>query len=234
MYQARGGTRGARPWAQTFVPKEHGMKPSWLTGMITGLAVAVAGLAFTGTIRAQNSGTTPTGRIACVNVVQVLNDYQRQKDLVAEVGELQDKLNAENKQRRDKIDTLQAELDRMDQDDPTVVQRMREMLALQIDYKNWAELKQADVAREFGLWSVRLYKEMCKATEELARRDGYDLVFYKGEFQPVSYDPEAIKDQIRSLHVLYASPAVDMTQMVLDKLNNDYRATPRVQMMQVP
>ena len=210
------------------------MQASWRTGLITGLAIGIAGLTFSRTMQAQNSGTSPTGRIACVNVIQVLNDYQRQKDLVAEVGDLQDKLNAENKQRRDKIDTLQAELDRMDPDDPTVIQRMREMLALQIDYKNWAELKQADVAREFGLWSVRLYKEMCKATEDLARRDGYDLVFYKGEFQPVSYDPEAIKEQIRSLHVLYASPAVDITQMVLDKLNIDYRALPRMQMMQVP
>jgi Skp family chaperone for outer membrane proteins len=210
------------------------MRASWLTGIITGLALGVGGLAFTGTMQAQNGNPPPTGRIACVNVVQVLNEYQRQKDLVAEVGELQDKLNAENKQRRDKIDTLQAELDRMDPNDPTIVQRMREMLQLQIDYKNWADMKQADVAREFGLWSVRLYKEMCQATEDLARRDGYDLVLYKGEFQPVSYEPEAVKEQIRSLHVLYASPSVDITQVVLDKLNNDYRATPRAQMLQVP
>jgi Skp family chaperone for outer membrane proteins len=210
------------------------VRASWRTGLITGLAVGVAALAFSRTMQAQGSGNALTGRIACVNVVQVLNDYQRQKDLMAEVSGLQDRLNAENKQRRDKIDTLQAELDRMDPDDPTIVQRMREMLAMQIDYKNWADLKQADVAREFGLWSVRIYKEMVKATEELARRDGYDLVFYKGEFQPVSMDPEVIKDQIRSIHLLYANPSADISQMVLDKLNSDYRALPRMQMLQTP
>ncbi len=209
------------------------MRSSWVTGLVTGLAAAVAVLAFNRTIQAQGGGTGPTGRMACVNVVQVLNDYQRQKDLVAEVSALQDKLNTENKQRRDKLDTLQAELDRMDPDDPTIVQRMREMLATQIDYKNWADLKQADVAREFGLWSVRIYKEMVKAVEDIARRDGYDLVLYKGEFQPVSMDPDVIKDQIRSIHLLYANPSVDISQIVLDKLNNEYRALPRATMMQV-
>ncbi|MBP7747946.1 MAG: OmpH family outer membrane protein [Phycisphaerae bacterium] len=208
------------------------MKRSWLTGLGTGLAIGVAVLAFSRTMQAQGGGSAPTGRLACINVVQVLNDYQRQKDLVDEVGALQEKLSAENKQRRDRIDTLQAELDRMDPADPTLVQRMREMLALQIDYKNWADLKQADVAREFALWSVRIYKEMLQATEAIAKRDGYDLVLYKGEFQAVSMDPDVIKDQIRNLHLLYNNASIDISQVVLDKLNAEYRAQPRVQMLQ--
>ena len=210
------------------------MRSSRLMGTVAGVAVAVAVLAWGRTILAQAGGSAPTGRVACVNVVQVLNDYQRQKDLVEEVNVLQEKLTIENKQRRDKIDTLQAELDRMDPNDLLLVQRMREMLALQIDYKNWAELKQADVAREFGLWSVRIYKDLTRVTEDIGRRDGYDLVFYKGEFQPTSYDPDVIKDQIRSLHLLYANPSVDISQLVLDKLNVEYRAQPRAQMLQLP
>jgi len=211
------------------------MKPAWLTGLITGLAVCLAGLAFSATLRGQGQGgTPPTGRIACLNVVQVLNDYQRQKDLVEEVSQLQEKLTAENKQRRDKIDTLQAELDRMDPDDPLLVQRMRDMLNMQIDYKNWADLKQADTAREYGLWSIRIYKDLVKATEEIGKRDGFDLVLYRGEFQAVSMEPDTIKDQIRNLHVLYNNPSIDISQTVLDKLNNTYRAAPRSQMLQTP
>ncbi len=209
------------------------MKGSWLTGLVAGLAVGAAGLATSRTIQAQAGKTTLTGRIACVNVVQVLNEYQRQKDLIEEVSTLQDKLSAENKQRRDKIDTLQAELDRLDPDDPTTLQRTREMLAMQIDYKNWADLTQADVAREFAVWSIHIYREFCKAVEEIARREGYDVVLYRGEFQAVSMDPDVIKDQIRSLHLLYANPAIDISQAVLDKMNADYRALPRAQMMQV-
>jgi len=210
------------------------MRRTWWVGLVTGLAAALVVLGFAQSLRAQVGGTPPTGRIACVDVVQVFNEFQRQKDLTEEMRELQDRLNEENKQRRQKIDALQAEIDKLDPDDPAYVTRMREMLAMQIDYKNWVDLKQADMSREVGVWSVRIYREILKAVEELARRDGYDLVLYRGQFEPVSMDPDQIKEQIRSNHLLYASPSVDITQVVTDKLNRDYRAQPRVKMMLVP
>lgn len=208
------------------------MKRSWLTGVLTGVAVGVALLAFANTILAQGKGTPPTGRVACVNVVQVLNDYQRHKDLVEEMSAYQERLQAEEKQRRDRIDTLKAEIDRLNPDDPTLVGRMREMLAQQIDYKNWGELAQMNMAREYGLWTVRIYKEMVAVVEQLAKRDGYDLVLYLGEFQAPTMDPDAIKEQVRDTHVLYANPAIELSQAVLDKLNADYRAGPKTPMIQ--
>ncbi len=209
------------------------MRRPWVTGAVTGLVVLAGGLAFGRALSAQGAAAA-TGRVAVVNVVKVLNEYQRQKDLVEEIGAIQEKLAAENKARRDKLDTLQAELDRMDPDDPLMVQRLREMLALQVDYKNWGETAQLNIAREFGVWSIRLYQELLAAVEELAKRHGYDLVLYRGEFERVSMDPEQINEQIRSLHVLYATNSIDITQTVLEKLNVKYRAEPRRQMMQAP
>ena len=148
------------------------MRRTWWVGLMTGLAAALVVLGFAQSLRAQVGGTPPTGRIACVDVVQVFNEFQRQKDLTEEMRELQDRLNEENKQRRQKIDALQAEIDKLDPDDPAYVTRMREMLAMQIDYKNWVDLKQADMSREVGVWSVRIYREILKAVEELARRRG--------------------------------------------------------------
>ena len=36
-----------------------------------------------------------------------------------------------------------------------------------------------------------------------------------------------IHNQIRGLHLLYNHPSLEITQLVLDKLNGDYRASPR-------
>ncbi len=211
------------------------MRRSWRTGLLTGLGVGLAALALGRTIQAQNAAAAPAGRIMCVNVIRVMNEYQRQKDLMDELNKYKEKIEAEDVQRKQKIDALQAELDKMNPEDPTLVQRMREMLTAQIDYKNWRDLKQMDTAREVGLWSIRLYKEVVKATEEIAQREGYELVFYRGQFETVSMDPEVIKEQIRSLHLLYANPSTDITQAVLDKLNAEYRAQPKQQMlMQTP
>ena len=210
------------------------MKRTGLAGALTGVAVGLVAFTVTQSIHAQTGGAALTGRIACVDVVQVFNEFQRQKDLTEEMKELQDKLTDENKQRRQKIDALQAELDKLDPDDATYVTRMREMLAMQIDYKNWVDLKQADMSREIGVWSVRIYKEIVKSVGELAKHDGYDLVLYRGQFEPTSMEPDQVKEQIRSNHVLYANPSTDITQVVTDRLNKDYRAQPRVKMMLVP
>lgn len=210
------------------------MRRSWQAGLLTGV-VALTVFAFSRNILAQGGAAAPSGRVACINVIRTMNEYQRQKDLIEEMNAYKEKVEAEDLQRKQKIDTLQAELDKMNPEDPTMVQRMREMLTAQIDYKNWRDLKQMDTAREVGLWSIRLYKEVVKAVEDIARRDGYDLVFYRGQFETVSMDPEVIKEQIRSLHLLYANPTTDITQAVLDKLNADYRAQPKQQMlMQTP
>jgi len=210
------------------------MRQTWVTGIVISGLAAAAAWALAERSGAQAAKSTATGRIGCVNVVVVFNGFQRQKDLTEEMNQLQARLQEENRQRRDKIDALQAELERLDPDDPTYVQRTRDLLAQQIDYKNWVDLRQADLTREVGLWTVKIYREILKATEALAEKEGYDLILYKGEFEPTSMDPETVKDLIRANQVLYAHNSIDLTQAVLDKLNNDYRAQPRMKMMYVP
>ena len=61
------------------------------------------------------------------------------------------------------------------------------------------------------------------------------MVFYRGQFETISMDPEVIKEQIRSIQLIYANPSAEITQAVLDKLNAEYRAQPKQPMlMQAP
>lgn len=212
------------------------MNRNWLAGVLTGGVLILVGSIATRTLEADNktAAKAPGGRVACIDVVQIFNDYQRQKDLTEEMNDVQGKLQQENTARRQKIDATQAEIDRLDKDDPTFMTRTRELLSMQIDYKNWVDLKQADLTREVGVWSIRIYKEIARAAEEIAKRDGYDLVLYKGRFDETVMEPDQVKEQIRGLQVVYANPQVEITQAVADKLNADYRAQPRVKMMLMP
>lgn len=210
------------------------MNRRWLTGMVTGVAVGLVAFVLSESIHAQGS-SPPTGRVACVHVIQVFNEYQRQKDLSEEMEALKQRVQDEIGERQNKIDTKQATIDAMDPDDPNIIAHMRELMAMQIDSKNWLDLKQAEMQREIGLWSYRVYKELTEATAAIAQQQGYDLVFYKGEFEVTPMmNPEAIRAQIESNHLLYANPATDITQAVLDNLNAAYRAQPRTPMLQVP
>ncbi len=210
------------------------MRQQWAIVILTGAAICAAALTFGTSLQANTANNRANSSVAVVDVGFVFGEYQRQKDLIEEVGALQQQLEAENDTRKGAIDTLGAELDSLDPEDPTYVVRTRDMLKMQIEYKNWVDLKQADMAREVGVWSTTIYQDIRTATAKVAERDGWDLVLYKGEFERHSLDPEVIKNQIRSIQVLYASSGVDITQIVLDTLDNDYKSKPRKAMLDVP
>ncbi len=175
-----------------------------------------------------------TGRVAAIDVAAAFNEYQRQKDLTEEMNKLRKQLDEENRARLQKIDAKQKELDMLDPNDPAYVKRMRDLLAMQIEYKNWFDLKQAELSREVSVWTGRIYREITQAVEQVAQREGFDVVVYQQELPPASLDPEELKTRIRNRSVVYVNPAADLTQAALDKLNADYRATPAAPMLNVP
>ncbi len=209
------------------------MKRSWWTGLLAGVALGAAVFTAGRGLYAQNRASLSTGRIACLDVIFIFNEYQRWKDLEEEMKVVREDTQKEIERRRDQIDTLQGTLNVMSPDDPMYAKKTREMLALQIDYKNWSDLMQADMAREVGIWTRRMYKEVLEVTAELALREDYDMVFYVSPPDLRGFDPDAIQEQIRARKLVYASPRVDITQVVLDKLNANYRAQPKTQMLQI-
>lgn len=210
------------------------MRRNWLTGLLAGVAGSVLALVVVETIQAQSAATPATGRVASINVLRIRNDYQRYKDLLEEDKTHRERLTKEEEERKARITTLESEIDALANDEPTRPERMRQWMQMQIDYKNWGEMAQLTLAREFGLWSIEAYKDIYKAAEELARQQGYDLVLFAEPFEPMSIEPQALENQVRLQKVIYANPTVDITQLVLDRLNEQYRAVPRQKMMQIP
>jgi Skp family chaperone for outer membrane proteins len=209
------------------------MKRNWWTGLLIGGVVGAVTLTAGGGLYASGRGGMRGGNIACLDVVKIFNEYQRQKDLTDEMRAEQERMQSEADERRRRIDSLQATLDAMSPDDPLYAKKTREMLQLQIDYKNWADLLQADMAREIGVWTKRVYRELLGATEEIAQREGYDVVLYMSPPELLGFEPDAIKEQVRLRKVVWANPTMNITQAVLDKLNADYRAMPRTKMLQI-
>lgn len=209
------------------------MNRKWLTGMVTGAAIGLVAFVLSDRIHAQGSNP-PTGRVACVSVADVFNEYQRQKDLGEEVNTISQRMEQELTIRQTKIKDKQAAIDAMSPDDPTIITHMRQLMKMQIDAKNWLDFKQTEMSREIGLWSYRVYEELVETAATVAQEQGYDMVFYKRDFEiTAAMNPEAIRGQIESNHLLYANPSVDITQTVLDRLNAAYRAQPRSPMLNI-
>lgn len=207
------------------------MRNRWFAGVIAGLAGALMlSAASSSVLWAQTQPPRNPCCVGSVDVVRVFNEYQRQKDLQDDLMQTQQALNSENEARRKRIDTLQAALQSLSPTDPTAKGRWGELLRMQIDYKNWADFSQAEVEREVGVWTARMYQEILDATGVIAETDGLQLIVYRDEFEPVA-NVQQVREQIRARRVVYAHPATDITQAVLDRLNSAYRAQPRTRML---
>lgn len=203
-----------------------------IIGAVTavGLITLLAGMRSS----ASAAGAAANGRVGSVNVGRLFMEFQRKKDLDEEMRQAEQRINLEMETRRNRIDSLQAVVDAMSPDDPTFAAKQRELLQAQIEFKNWFDLKQADMTREVGVWTTRIYQEINEAVAEVAQREGFEMVMAYEDFRPRSVDPEQVQEQIARRRVLYVSPSVDLTQRVLDTLNEQYRAQPRPQMLQLP
>ncbi len=202
---------------------------AWMTGAAVAAAMCVAW--FSGTSVSQATLQNPTGRVACLDVIMVFNEFQRQKDLSEELRVKQDEMKQEAERRQQQADAFEAVLSRMSPNDALYVQRYEEFLKMQIENKNWMELTQSTLTRELAVWSTKIYQEILIATEQIAEQYGLDLVVYREEFRPANFDPQLVREQIRSRKVVFARDTINISSQVLDRLNETYRAQPREQMI---
>ncbi len=207
------------------------MRNSALTVLLGLAGASVLALAMTERIQAQSGAGG--ARVACVDVMKVINEYQRSKDLREEIAATEQELNAENERRRAEIDERLAAVEKLDADEPTRAERMRALRQMTIEYKVWGEVKETDMTAEIARWSVKIYREVQDAVAKVAQEKGYDVVLYLGDFTPQSMDPQQIQEQVRRNKVLYCADHANLTQEVLDEINKTYRSQPQVDMLKL-
>ena len=205
------------------------MKRNWCTAVLTTAAAGLVISLAAGAMVSQNRGAM--GPVATIDVVRIFNEYQRQKDLTEEMKLEQDKFISEGEARRQKVDAVNRELQAYSPDDPAYLVKQKDLFAMQIDNKNWAELKQAMMTGEVAVWTRKIYQEIVEKASRTAESRGFDVVLYRDEFPPPIRDPDEIRNIIRQRKLIYSNPAIDLTDEVLAALNAAYRAKPAQQKM---
>lgn len=209
------------------------MKRTWCTAVLTTAAAGLVISLAVGAMVSQNRG--PMGPVATIDVVKIFNEYQRRKDLTEEMKLEQDKFQNEGKAREQKVDALTREMQAYNPDDPAYKVKVADLLAMKIDNKNWAELKQIMITGEVAVWTRKIYQEISEAAARMAESRGVDVVLYRDEFPPPVRDPDEIRNIIRQRKLIYSNPAIDLTDEVLATLNAAYRSQPAQQkMMNIP
>jgi Skp family chaperone for outer membrane proteins len=182
----------------------------FLTSMITALLSEAA--------QAQNAPAA-TRSIAVCDVVGVFYEYDAAVALGAEIEKEQERLQKLFEDREQAVIDLEKDLSDLALTSPLYESAFREYHKERLELMAWLEFQQAVLYREQLDKTIAVYQSILEATRTVAIRDGYDVVFFRGDPNVPVETMDDLLMQMRDRRVLYHNPDVDITTAVLTVLN---------------
>ena len=163
-----------------------------------------------------------TGKVAVCDVVTVFKNYQRAKDLSAEFTKKREKIIEEDKKRIEEIKLLEQVLDALTPDSKQYEANLAKHEQLVISRDAWFQGKTAAAVRWHRTLTQQMYEEILEMVAAVAKEGGFDLVLHKEDVELTSQTTPELLNKIAQRKVLYVNDAIDLTSVVLDRMNRQY------------
>ncbi len=170
--------------------------------------------------------------IVAVQIESLFDGLVQRAEAKAEIEALPDEITAERDARQAAIAKREEEF--KGAADPDRQEELVDTITLQkLKLQFWYQEAAAELEVEKALRLQHLYLKISEAIGELASAQGYDLVIVDDSSQEPEFDRNSrvpgqvqILQQIASRKVLYRNPAIDITNDLITRMNNEFRATP--------
>jgi Skp family chaperone for outer membrane proteins len=196
--------------------------------MITIVAVLGALAAFQ--TLAQRGGAADPPIVAAVRIEPLFDGLQQRALAKTEIAALEADITAEGKRRQAIIVEMEQSLE------DGVAANKREELSDEIALERlklqfWSQQATAEFEVEKAIRLQHLYTSVKKAIEDMALAEGYDIVVLNDASMELPFERDArvpaqlqILEQIASRKLLYLKPALDVTDDLIMRMNNEFRA----------
>lgn len=187
------------------------------------LTVMLASLA---TLQGQQNGGDESSRIAVVNVDRVFNNLAERRAVGSEIQAQAEALQQEGRDRRQELEDLQEDFQLLAEgsDEATGVREQLEQKAVEFDV--WQQVSQRRLETEQALRVGAIYRKINDTVEQIADREGYDLVLFDEDVPDFSgaQNQQQVAGRIQNRKVLYANDRLDISDRVLQRMNNAYES----------
>lgn len=192
---------------------------------LTNVAVIAAALLMTLWAGAQATSmlsARPTA-IATVDVGRIYNALEEKKQIDAELKTLQNQIEQDDAARVETLRQLDADLKVVVPDSPAFKQKRSELEFKVIETEAWRELKKRQLGSEQAIQKEKLYRKIVAAVGDVATNSGYDAVLYRErDVDFKGANSQQIDALIALRKVLWCKDELDITDLVTQKMNNDY------------
>lgn len=199
--------------------------------MIVALVIIASAYA-TMTVAQNTSAPAPQPSKDCCHVVGVLdlvrvfNEANQIQDLNDMMKEQAEQFAKEAEQRRKIIEDKQNHLQALRPGTQEHSDLRRDLLRLNIDANVWLKTSEAQVDQDKFEWTKVIYEKTVRISGEVSKERGYDVVLLRNTFKPdeIELNVNTLRRYLQDRTVIYNTPEVDVTDIVIRRLNEEYKA----------
>lgn len=188
------------------------------------LALVAVALLAGGLMGAWLRPAKPTS-VAVVDWLAVTTQLEELKAQRATLDAEVKKKNEDRQSRAARIQEIREQLQSMPPDAPRV-RELSEQLEMETSmYQAWWQATQGQLSRNELSMQIDTYEAIVKAVGEVAKRDGWEIVLWD-DAEGMKVDRTNLQSTVEAIarrHMLYSVDAIDITEDVIQYMNNNYR-----------
>lgn len=171
----------------------------------------------------------PTPRaFAVVNISKVFSALNEKIDDDTQLEAMTKKIKDEQQSREAELEKFQDQLKNntlFNPNSPEYKKLQDDAMKKSMEYQVFVQVSQQRLLMEQRLKTIQLYRNISKAVEGYAQSHGIGLVFVADDTPDFTNAPniDAVKQLIANRKVIYAHPDYDITQQIIEKMNEDYK-----------
>jgi Skp family chaperone for outer membrane proteins len=162
--------------------------------------------------------------IAVLDIARIFEGYQMTRDLEVRFDDKRRAATEEAQTRRNNIEQMRSALAAFDPTSEDFAKREAEMQRAETEYEVWSSVEEKRLKAEHKRWLMQIYRNTQAVVGQVAEERGIDLVLTYDQLADDAPDSLALRQQILLQKVIYHSARVDVTDEVLRRLNDAYKA----------
>lgn len=183
-------------------------------------------------VLAQVGGGDGCACVVSVNLPAVLEGLAERGEAEAELRTMADEMIAEDSERKQVIEDLRKQFTDIPEADREARADLGDRLTLEVlEYQGWRAYSAERLDIEKSLQLRELDRRVRRAIDDLAMLKGYDFVLMDDTSAELSVNPESklarevqVKQQMTARRSLYVNPAMDITDQLIQRMNNAFNA----------
>lgn len=193
------------------------MKARAALGILIAAAAAVA-------LAAAQEPPKPTFKLGVVNLKTCFQpeNYARIKEIQAESDKFREEGKKQVQDLEKKISQTREQLEGLDRGQPLYLDKLMKLRITEAELKYTRELNQIRLREQTGELIRETYNEIRNVVSKVGKENSYDLILRVEEPVIEGEDPVSVNQQIAGRMVLHHLDTVDVTPLVLKRLNEEH------------